>query len=137
VTPLPPSKQGRPHTAESRAKISAANKGKTPWNKGLGHSEETKARIKERTKLVRVVCACWFRCEINGFESSASEPHPGLNDCLTDQPHQAMERKKLEKLAEMGLTLEEFEELRERQKEEERTRRREAKRNATMSGDYK
>ncbi len=52
-------------------------------------------------------------------------------------PHQAMERKKLEKLAEMGLTLEEFEELRERQKEEERTRRREAKRNATTSGDYK
>lgn len=45
--------QGRPHTAESRAKISAANKGKTPWNKGLGHSEETKARIRERTKLVR------------------------------------------------------------------------------------
>ena len=24
---------GRPHTAESRAKISAANRGKTPWNK--------------------------------------------------------------------------------------------------------
>ena len=45
--------QGRPHTAESRAKISAANKGKTPWNKGLGHSEETKARIRERTKQVR------------------------------------------------------------------------------------
>lgn len=44
--------QGRPHTAESRAKISAANKGKTPWNKGLGHSEETKARIRERTKQV-------------------------------------------------------------------------------------
>ena len=49
--------QGRPHTAESRAKISAANKGKTPWNKGLGHSEETKARIRERTKQVRCMHA--------------------------------------------------------------------------------
>lgn len=42
--------QGRPHTPESRAKISAANKGKEPWNKGRRHSEETKARIRERTK---------------------------------------------------------------------------------------
>ena len=25
---------GRPHTAESRARISAANKGNVPWNKG-------------------------------------------------------------------------------------------------------
>jgi hypothetical protein len=41
---------GRPHTPESRAKISAANKGKRPWNKGVGHSDETKARIRERTK---------------------------------------------------------------------------------------
>jgi hypothetical protein len=49
---MTPTQQGRPHTPESRAKISAANKGKTPWNKGVGHSEETKARIKERTKLV-------------------------------------------------------------------------------------
>jgi hypothetical protein len=43
--------QGRPHTAESRAKISAANKGKLPWNKGRGHSEETKARIREATTV--------------------------------------------------------------------------------------
>lgn len=48
-----------------------------------------------------------------------------------------MEKKKREKLAEMGLTLEEFEEMKAREKEEERARRREAKRNATMSEDYK
>lgn len=41
---------GHPHTAESRAKISAANKGKTPWNQGLKHSEETRARIAEGTR---------------------------------------------------------------------------------------
>eukprot|EP00850_Spirogloea_muscicola_P017652 SM000154S01387 [mRNA] locus=s154:119271:122634:+ [translate_table: standard] len=34
-----------------RERISAANKGKTPWNKGIHHSEETKAKIRERTKL--------------------------------------------------------------------------------------
>lgn len=51
--------------------------------------------------------------------------------------YQAMEKKKREKLAEMGMTLEEFEEMKARQKEEERAKRREAKRNATMSEDYK
>ena len=48
-----------------------------------------------------------------------------------------MEKKKREKLAAMGLTLEEFEEMKERQKEEERAMRREAKRNVTMSENYK
>eukprot|EP00559_Dactyliosolen_fragilissimus_P004205 CAMPEP_0184865662 /NCGR_PEP_ID=MMETSP0580-20130426/18782_1 /TAXON_ID=1118495 /ORGANISM="Dactyliosolen fragilissimus" /LENGTH=510 /DNA_ID=CAMNT_0027364949 /DNA_START=586 /DNA_END=2115 /DNA_ORIENTATION=- len=38
---------GYTHTSASRAKISAANKGKTPWNKGKARSEETKARIAE------------------------------------------------------------------------------------------
>lgn len=38
---------GRPHTVESRARISAANKGKKPWNVGVGHSEETKRKIAE------------------------------------------------------------------------------------------
>ena len=33
-----------------RQKISAANKGRTPWNKGLKHSPETIARIKARTR---------------------------------------------------------------------------------------
>jgi hypothetical protein len=41
---------GRPHSAESKAKISAANKGKQPWNVGKVHSEETKRRIAEKTK---------------------------------------------------------------------------------------
>lgn len=45
---------GRPHTAESRARISAANKGKTPWNKGIRHSEETKRKIAERTRAAMV-----------------------------------------------------------------------------------
>ena len=38
---------GRPHTATSRARISAANKGKEPWNKGGRHSEETRRKIAE------------------------------------------------------------------------------------------
>lgn len=32
-----------------RKRISEANRGKTAWNKGLRHSEETKAKIRERT----------------------------------------------------------------------------------------
>ena len=43
--PLPTANGGFSHTSSSRAKISAANKGKTPWNKGKGRSEEVKARI--------------------------------------------------------------------------------------------
>lgn len=38
---------GFTHTTTSRAKISAANKGKVPWNKGKARSEEVKARIAE------------------------------------------------------------------------------------------
>lgn len=34
-----------------RQRISDANRGKTAWNKGLRHSEETKAKIRERTML--------------------------------------------------------------------------------------
>lgn len=34
-----------------RSRISQANKGRTPWNKGRRHSPETIAKIKERTKL--------------------------------------------------------------------------------------
>ena len=41
---------GRLHTPESRAKISAANKGRTPWNAGRKHSEETRQRIAEATR---------------------------------------------------------------------------------------
>ena len=42
---------GRLHTPESRAKISAANKGRLPWNTGRQHSEETRRRIAEGTRL--------------------------------------------------------------------------------------
>jgi len=38
---------GYKHTNASRAKISAANKGKVPWNKGKGRSEEVKKKIAE------------------------------------------------------------------------------------------
>lgn len=41
---------GHPHTVESKAKISAANKGKTPWNVGKRHSEETRQKIIEKTR---------------------------------------------------------------------------------------
>ena len=41
---------GHPHSDLSKAKISAANKGKIPWNVGKKHSEETRLRIAEKTK---------------------------------------------------------------------------------------
>lgn len=43
--PLPTDNGGFTHTSQSRAKISAANKGKTPWNKGKARSPEVRARI--------------------------------------------------------------------------------------------
>lgn len=43
--PHPTANGGYSHTTSSRAKISAANKGKTPWNKGKPRSPEVKARI--------------------------------------------------------------------------------------------
>ena len=43
--PTPTANGGFTHTKESRAKIGAANKGKTPWNKGRERSKEEKARI--------------------------------------------------------------------------------------------
>ncbi|KAG5192069.1 hypothetical protein JKP88DRAFT_352094 [Tribonema minus] len=43
-------KAGKAHTAESKAKISASNKGKAAWNKGRSMSPETRARIAEGTR---------------------------------------------------------------------------------------
>ena len=40
----------RKHTEESKRKISAANKGRTPWNAGKKHSEETRRKIAEGTR---------------------------------------------------------------------------------------
>ena len=45
--PIPTANGGYSHTTSSRAKISAANKGKTPWNKGKARSEETRKKIAE------------------------------------------------------------------------------------------
>lgn len=45
--PEPTANGGYTHTSASKAKISAANKGKTPWNKGKTRSEEVKKRIAE------------------------------------------------------------------------------------------
>ena len=42
--------RGQPHTEESKAKISAANKGRKPWNTGKKHTEETRRKIAEKTK---------------------------------------------------------------------------------------
>jgi hypothetical protein len=64
-------KSGYVHTEESKAKISAAKKGKMPWNVGMSHNEETRRLIAERTK-------------------------------------EAMQRKKLERAAALGLTLEQY-----------------------------
>jgi NUMOD3 motif len=47
---VPAFRIGMPHTEETKMKISAANKGKVPWNKGRKHSEETKRKIAEATR---------------------------------------------------------------------------------------
>lgn len=44
-SPMPTDNGGYSHTSASKAKISAANKGKTPWNKGKVRSEEVRSRI--------------------------------------------------------------------------------------------
>jgi hypothetical protein len=43
--PRPTKKGGFTHTVASKAKIAAANRGNTPWNKGKPRSEAVKARI--------------------------------------------------------------------------------------------
>ena len=59
--PQPTVNGGFSHTKASRAKIAAANKGKTPWNKGKARSEEVKARIaagvrrKNRERLLQKI----------------------------------------------------------------------------------
>ena len=45
-----PKASGHKHTAESKRKISDANRGNVPWNKGRKHSEETKRKISEGTR---------------------------------------------------------------------------------------
>jgi hypothetical protein len=43
--PMPTVNGGYSHTTASKAKISQANKGREPWNKGRSHGEDVKARI--------------------------------------------------------------------------------------------
>jgi hypothetical protein len=45
--PVPTLNGGYAHTSSSKAKISAANKGKVPWNKGTPRTDEARARIAE------------------------------------------------------------------------------------------
>ena len=44
-TPIRTSNGGYLHTPESKEKISFANKGRVPWNKGLNRTEQEKAKI--------------------------------------------------------------------------------------------
>ena len=74
---------GRPHTDTSRAKISAANKGKVPWNVGKSHSEETRLKISITTR-------------------------------------EGMLRRKLKKLEEAGMTMEDYDLKRSQQKKEKK-----------------
>ena len=83
ATDVDVSSYGRPHTASSKAKISAANKGKVPWNIGRKHSEETKSRIAAKTR-------------------------------------EAIIKKKTEQAKNLGLTLKEFEESKEKKKMEKK-----------------
>lgn len=96
-TPLPTENGGYTHTTASRAKISAANKGKTPWNKGKQRSEEVKQRIAE------------------GVRRKNRE-------------------KFLNKLEELGLTEEEYEQ---QKKEERRAKDAERKSRRTEKGGYR
>lgn len=59
---------GHPHSDSSKAKISAANKGKVPWNVGKKHSEETRLRIAEKTKEAMLKRRVQKALEL-GFES--------------------------------------------------------------------
>ncbi|XP_050232291.1 uncharacterized protein LOC126680992 [Mercurialis annua] len=50
-SPIADSSEVDEHEKLRRMRISKANKGNTPWNKGRKHSPETIQRIKERTRL--------------------------------------------------------------------------------------
>lgn len=61
--PIPTENGGYSHTLASKAKISAANKGNTPWNKGRTRSPEERARIaagvraKNRERFLQKIAA--------------------------------------------------------------------------------
>eukprot|EP00171_Calliarthron_tuberculosum_P006645 IDg6645t1 len=51
TAPAAPRRACYRHTQDARRKISAANKGNVPWNKGRKHSEETRRKIAAATKM--------------------------------------------------------------------------------------
>lgn len=51
TAPVTPRRACYRHTQDARRKISAANKGNIPWNKGRKHSEETRRKIAAATKM--------------------------------------------------------------------------------------
>eukprot|EP00898_Chlorokybus_atmophyticus_P001367 jgi/Chlat1/2230/Chrsp17S02556 len=53
-----------------RQRIASANRGKMPWNIGKKHSEETKARIRERTKIAMQRPEIREKLRINGRKQS-------------------------------------------------------------------
>eukprot|EP00873_Tetraselmis_striata_P037918 jgi/Tetstr1/458182/TSEL_044673.t1 len=68
-----PEQHAEPNEAEllRRKRISEANRGKQPWNKGRKHSEATKAKIRQRTK------EAMQRPEV--LEKLRNMPHPKHN----------------------------------------------------------
>ena len=84
--PMPTVNGGYSHTNASRAKISAANKGRTPWNKGKARSEETRARIaagvraKNRQRFLEKLCQ--VKCNRRGI-SFTKETRAAAQGCRT------------------------------------------------------
>ena len=68
---------GHAHTAESRAKIGNANRGKVPWNRGRRHSEETRAKIRATTmrnhRLKREAHAATLGLTLEELEAQEAE----------------------------------------------------------------
>ncbi|OEL36277.1 hypothetical protein BAE44_0002704 [Dichanthelium oligosanthes] len=56
-----------------RMRISRANKGNTPWNKGRKHSPETLQRIRERTRIAMQDPKAKRRCRYAAFRASVKK----------------------------------------------------------------
>jgi len=97
---------GRPHTLESRMKISKANKGKTPWNVGKAHSSATKDRIREGMKRAAEKAAERKRLERERLQREEPETYAKilaqeearekLNKAKKDERNRQLRQKKAE-----------------------------------------